>query len=73
MSTRPSKAALPFCTADPTFCAVCQHPAAAVGYAPLGRWLDQRGPVMWLCTNPQCHRKARDLYHEDDPESEAAS
>jgi hypothetical protein len=61
----PSKAAQPFCTPYPTFCAVCGNPAAALGYTPINKWLDQLGPIMWLCTSGRCHGAARDLYFAD--------
>jgi hypothetical protein len=62
---RPSQAAAPFCTEQPSFCGVCQNTAVWLGYAPLDRWLVPCGPTMWLCETTQCHRKAREVYHAD--------
>jgi hypothetical protein len=65
---RPSKAAAPFATPEPTFCAVCQNPAVWLGYAPVdSRRLIHLGPVIWLCGSARCHRAASALYYQDEP------
>lgn len=59
----PSKAAAPFCSPDPGLCGVCARAAVWLGYAPITSSKALRGPVMWLCTEEACHRRAAEVYH----------
>jgi hypothetical protein len=60
-----------FATPEPTVSAVCRRRAMWLGFTPLGRWMSQRGPIIWLCDDTHCHRAARIVYKMPNPDLDA--